>query len=202
VRLATYDGIDVCGERLANEVRALVAANPGLRRLSVISHSMGGLLARYAVGALFNPQEGSICGLAPRHFVAMATPHMGCDAEGLAQVPFIGWSAGIPLIGGPVSLLMRIVSVPVASALLGRTGEQFFLADGGVGGAGGRMQAQPLLVQMTSDVPERGARLRLRRGLGQWGALAVLCWRARVQRGGGGRGAEGAGVGRGRLPLA
>ena len=145
------------GEGRAGGVRAGVAANPGLRNISVIGHSRGGRLAHYAVGALFSPRDGTGCGLAPRHFVTLATPHMGCDAEGLAQVPFIGWSAGIPLVGGPVAQLLQRVSVPVASAFLGRTGAQFFLADA-AGGAGGGAAAQPLLVQMTRDVPERGAR--------------------------------------------
>ncbi len=166
MRLATYDGIDVCGQRLADEVRAVVAANPGLQRISVIGHSMGGLLARYAVGALFSPRDGTVCGLAPRHFVTLATPHMGCDAEGLAQVPFIGWSAAIPLIGGPVAQLLQRASVPVASALLGRTGAQFFLADGGAAAAA------PLLAQMTRDVPERGARPGPR-ALGAWPASSA-----------------------------
>jgi hypothetical protein len=48
-------------------------------------------MARYAVGALFNPDKGYVCGLRPCHFVTMATPHCGCDADGVAQV---GWGGG------------------------------------------------------------------------------------------------------------
>jgi hypothetical protein len=51
---------------------------------------MGGLMARYAVGALFNPEKGYVCGLRPCHFVTMATPHCGCDADGVAQVRVFG----------------------------------------------------------------------------------------------------------------
>lgn len=40
----TFDGIDVCGERLAGEIRAVAAAHPSLRRISLLSHSMGGLI--------------------------------------------------------------------------------------------------------------------------------------------------------------
>ena len=45
-RFATYDGIDACGSRLADEVRGLVAETPSLRRISIVAHSMGGLMAR------------------------------------------------------------------------------------------------------------------------------------------------------------
>jgi hypothetical protein len=47
---------------------------------------MRGLMARYAVGTIFNPDKGYLCGLKPCHFVTMATPHCGCDADGVAQV--------------------------------------------------------------------------------------------------------------------
>jgi hypothetical protein len=157
-RFATYDGIDACGCRLADEVRGLVAAQPSLSRISVVAHSMGGLMARcarrrsqqaagvlaaaaaaagvsmcarqqqecivadimlvsyhhiagctiagcqqpgciaddtrhtlvllcrYAIGQLYNPASRTICGLQPAHFVTLATPHCGCDADGVAQV--------------------------------------------------------------------------------------------------------------------
>lgn len=86
-RFSTYQGIDACGQRLADEVRGVVAAaGPGLTHISIIAHSMGGLMARYAIGALFNPTSSTICGLQPTHFVTMATPHCGCDADGVAQV--------------------------------------------------------------------------------------------------------------------
>lgn len=45
------DGIDVCGQRLVSEIQTIVARNPSLERLTIIGHSMGGLLARYAVGS-------------------------------------------------------------------------------------------------------------------------------------------------------
>ena len=46
----TYQGIDRCGERLAEEVRGYVEKHPALQRISVVGHSMGGLIARYALG--------------------------------------------------------------------------------------------------------------------------------------------------------
>jgi esterase/lipase superfamily enzyme len=86
VRFSTYDGIDTCGTRLAEEIRALVASQQELRRISIIAHSMGGLISRYALGMLFNPASSTICGLTPCHFVTLATPHCGCDADGVSQV--------------------------------------------------------------------------------------------------------------------
>jgi hypothetical protein len=41
---------------------------------------------RYAIGQLYNPASRTICGLQPAHFVTLATPHCGCDADGVAQV--------------------------------------------------------------------------------------------------------------------
>ena len=46
----TYEGIDKCGERLAEEVKGYVEEHPALQRISVVGHSMGGLIARYALG--------------------------------------------------------------------------------------------------------------------------------------------------------
>lgn len=43
-RQKTFDGIDTCGERLAEEIRAVAAQHPRLRRISILAHSMGGLI--------------------------------------------------------------------------------------------------------------------------------------------------------------
>lgn len=43
-RQKTFDGIDTCGERLAEEIREVAAQHPRLRRISILSHSMGGLI--------------------------------------------------------------------------------------------------------------------------------------------------------------
>lgn len=62
---------------------------------------MGGLLVRYAVGVLYDPQARTVAGLTPCHFITMATPHAGCDADGLSQV---GWCGAVvrvdELVGG------------------------------------------------------------------------------------------------------
>ncbi|KAF8063649.1 IPK2 [Scenedesmus sp. PABB004] len=159
-RFATYDGIDVCGARLADEVRGVVAAHPSLTRLSIVAHSMGGLIARHALGALYNPGLGTVCGLAPAHFVSIASPHLGCDADGVAQVPFVGWTGGLPLLGGPLYRLLADIAGPTASLIFRATGRQFFMLDGTTtttrGGADAGTARLPLLLQLTMDCPDRG----------------------------------------------
>ncbi|URD74308.1 Putative serine esterase (DUF676) [Musa troglodytarum] len=49
----TFDGVDVMGERLADEVISIVANNPGLQKISFVGHSLGGLIARYAITLLY-----------------------------------------------------------------------------------------------------------------------------------------------------
>lgn len=53
---------------------------------STLLHGARSPACRYAIGLLFNPQSSTIAGLVPGHFVTLATPHCGCDAEGVAQV--------------------------------------------------------------------------------------------------------------------
>ncbi|KAL6763416.1 putative serine esterase-domain-containing protein [Haematococcus lacustris] len=149
-RTDTFDGIDVCGRRLAEEIQGVVKAHPSLQRLSVVGHSMGGLLLRYALGVSFNPDKQTVAGLEPCHFITLATPHLGCDAEGVSQVPFIGWIGALQ----PLQTLLSAVSIPTAAALFKRTGRQFFMADEDTGQLPGDA-GLPLLARMTRDVPQR-----------------------------------------------
>jgi len=61
------------------EVDELKKAHPNLRRISFIGHSMGGLICRHAAGLMFDADAGTMAGLAPGHFITMATPHLGCE---------------------------------------------------------------------------------------------------------------------------
>ncbi len=118
----TFQGIDACAQRLVDEIAHIVVQNPSLRCISFIGHSMGGLLARCAIGRAYNQSTGCVAGLQPRHYVSMATPHLGCDVEGPAQVPLIGWMAAA-LPGGlasPMQSLVGSVAAPVTSLLLSR----------------------------------------------------------------------------------
>lgn len=82
---------------------SVVKCRPGLQKISIIGHSLGGLVARYAIARLYgrdiNGQiplrkvgswhgeigdlckletcKGKIVGLEPMNFVTSATPHLG-----------------------------------------------------------------------------------------------------------------------------
>ncbi|KAH7537791.1 hypothetical protein FEM48_Zijuj03G0130700 [Ziziphus jujuba var. spinosa] len=51
----TLDGVDVMGERLAGEVLEVIQRKPNLKKISFVAHSVGGLVARYAIGKLYRP---------------------------------------------------------------------------------------------------------------------------------------------------
>ncbi len=84
----------------------------------MVGHSMGGLIARHAVGVLFDPRAGTVAGLAPAHFVTIATPHLGCEGRpGPAQVRPGGsapGSLGTLALQLPVSV---VVDVPADLAV-------------------------------------------------------------------------------------
>lgn len=85
--MQTFDGIDVCGQRLAAEIKAIVEATPSLMYISMLGHSMGGLMLRYAAGQLYDPDTGLMAKrLEPVHFITMATPHPRCDVQGESMV--------------------------------------------------------------------------------------------------------------------
>lgn len=61
-----------------------------LKRISFLAHSLGGLIARYAVGVLYtridDKAAGQIAGLEAISFITLATPHLG--VRGNKQVLF------------------------------------------------------------------------------------------------------------------
>jgi len=82
------------------KVTAVVESRPELRKISFVAHSLGGLIARYAIALLYeretqkDPHEecekqvidyhsiqhssgGKIAGLEPINFITFATPHLG-----------------------------------------------------------------------------------------------------------------------------
>nr|GMD02179.1 putative lipase YOR059C [Ipomoea batatas] len=146
--ILTLDGVDVMGERLAEEVLELIKEKPGLRKISFIAHSVGGLVARYTIGRLYRstrrqnteelstdtPEEGSkgtIAGLEPMNFITVATPHLG--SRGNKQVPFLfGVTAFEKVAGHVIHLIFR------------RTGRHLFLRDDDEG-------KPPLLRRMAED---------------------------------------------------
>ncbi|XP_065871825.1 lipid droplet phospholipase 1 [Euphorbia lathyris] len=144
----TLDGVDVMGERLAEEVLEVIQGKPNLRKISFVAHSVGGLVARYAIGRLYRaPQKenvldstantceedlrASIAGLEPVNFITVATPHLG--SRGNKQVPFLfGLTA------------MEKAAALVIHWIFKRTGRHLFLTDDDQG-------KPPLLKRMIED---------------------------------------------------
>ncbi|KAK8957025.1 hypothetical protein KSP39_PZI001208 [Platanthera zijinensis] len=143
----TLDGVDVMGERLADEVVDFISKRPGLKKISFIAHSVGGLVARYTIGRLYMPvaefQENladgdhsvnakeTIVGLKAMNFVTVATPHLG--SRGNKQVPFL---FGFTAIEKVASLVIHLI--------FRRTGRHLFLTDNDDG-------KPPLLLRMVED---------------------------------------------------
>ncbi|KAL6525449.1 hypothetical protein OROHE_015756 [Orobanche hederae] len=143
----TFDGVDKMGERLAEEVIDVIKHWRGVRKISFVAHSLGGLVARYAIGRLYklSPRTGStglpgycsnldqVCeanigGLEPMNFITFATPHLG--SGGHKQLPLL---CGLPLLEK---------SAPqTAHWIAGRSGKHLFLTDSD----GGK---PPLLLRM------------------------------------------------------
>lgn len=86
------------------QVTEVIKDKPNLRKISFVAHSIGGLVARYAIGQLFRPSRrkslgdsegqipdienssGTICGLEAMNFITIATPHLG--SRGNRQVSY------------------------------------------------------------------------------------------------------------------
>jgi hypothetical protein len=106
--LQTQLGIDLGGKRLADEVRQIVRQTKGLKRISFLAHSLGGLFSRYAIADLYRLNDKSqgevdisngshfqgysnarsihckakLAGLEPVNFITIATPHLGLQGSG------------------------------------------------------------------------------------------------------------------------
>ncbi|XP_010939322.1 putative lipase ROG1 [Elaeis guineensis] len=152
----TFHGVDVMGERLAEEVISVVENRPELEKISFVGHSLGGLIARYAIGILYEkdvsrkpPEEnedsktctsgtqhveeklkGKIAGLEPMNFITFATPHLGSRLH-----------KQIPVLCGSYALEKMAYRI---SWIIGRTGKHLFLKDKDEG-------KPPLLLQMVND---------------------------------------------------
>ncbi|CAG8769479.1 2325_t:CDS:2 [Gigaspora margarita] len=108
----TYDGIDICGERLVKEINEEVKYinDKNLYKVSKVSfvgYSLGGLIARYAIGVLYN--QGFFNEIKPMFFTTIATPHLGTRRdENKFLVKIVNW---------------------VSSNLISKTGEQLNYMD-------------------------------------------------------------------------
>lgn len=83
----TYDGIELCGERVTHEIeeelQQLESQGKKVTKLSVVGYSLGGLIARYAIGLLYSRRWFDK--LQPLNFTTFATPHLG------TRTPLVGW---------------------------------------------------------------------------------------------------------------
>ena len=75
--LQTLHGIDACAERLATELKQYVAEHPGLQHLTVIGHSMGGLIARTLIGKRYIAWRRSAKPCRHQHMMALLTCRKG-----------------------------------------------------------------------------------------------------------------------------
>ncbi|KAJ4706537.1 alpha/beta-Hydrolases superfamily protein [Melia azedarach] len=129
----SLDGVDVMGERLAEEVLEVIQRKPNLHKISFIAHSVGGLVARYGIGRLYRPprienledssadkqeenSKATIGGLEAMNFITVATPHLG--SRGNKQVPFL---FGVPAFEKAASCVIHLI--------FRRTGRHLFLTD-------------------------------------------------------------------------
>ncbi|KAG9440022.1 hypothetical protein H6P81_020187 [Aristolochia fimbriata] len=136
----TFDGVDVMGKRLAEEITSVIRGRPELQKISFVSHSLGGLIARYAIALLYSfefrsqkvaeKSKETIGGLEPINFITFATPHAG--SRGHRQIPM---AAGI--------LFLEKLAFH-SSWICRRTGEHLFFRDSSKG-------LPPLLLQMVYD---------------------------------------------------
>lgn len=84
----TYDGIELGGERLCREIEEqlddIKSRGGNIKKLSIAGYSLGGLVARYAVGLLYS--KGVLDQLECQNFTAFASPFLG------VRSPLRGWA--------------------------------------------------------------------------------------------------------------
>ncbi|KAH6683181.1 putative serine esterase-domain-containing protein [Halenospora varia] len=83
----TYDGIELGGERVCQEIEEeiekLAKKGQEIKKLSLVGYSLGGLVIRYAAGLL--DSKGFFEKIQPVNFHTFASPHLG------VRTPLRGW---------------------------------------------------------------------------------------------------------------
>jgi hypothetical protein len=80
----TYDGIELGAERVTQEIESFLEQElegKQVKKLSVVGYSLGGLVARYAIGLLYS--RGWFSKIEPINFTTFATPHLGVRTPGV-----------------------------------------------------------------------------------------------------------------------
>lgn len=84
----------------------MIKRKPGLKKISFVAHSVGGVVARYAIGKLYRPprmenvkkfsadaseegSKGTIAGLEPINFITVASPHLGSRGNKQVSICFL-----------------------------------------------------------------------------------------------------------------
>lgn len=77
--IMTRDGIEICGNRLVEFIENIIITaslnDKSYNSISFITHSFGGLVARYAIGILY--EKKIFEHIYPLMYVSIATPHLG-----------------------------------------------------------------------------------------------------------------------------
>ncbi|KAJ3178016.1 hypothetical protein HDU87_003793 [Geranomyces variabilis] len=103
----TYDGVDVCGARLADAVVARLEdpALPKVDKVSFIGYSLGGLVTRYAIGIL--EARGLFAECTPANYISVATPHAGAARPPLSLAERV-YNGGMSLVISTTGKHMQI----------------------------------------------------------------------------------------------
>ncbi|KAG0468423.1 hypothetical protein HPP92_017751 [Vanilla planifolia] len=177
--ILTFDGVDLMGERTTKKkgnmlvdhkkVISVVNKSVGVQKISFVAHSLGGLIARYAIGRLYEPsisrdsssptvncskdenRLGKIAGLEALNFITFASPHLG--SRGPKQVGCYYPKIMLPICNVYTKLcFLFLCGLPflerrasaAAHLIVGRTGKHLFLTDNDDG-------RPPLLLRMVDD---------------------------------------------------
>jgi len=106
----TYDGVDVNGKRICDEILTKtdqLQATGKVVKLSIIGYSLGGLISRYAIGILYT--RGYFDTVTPVNFITFCSPHVGVPHPKASKAMF--------------------VYNRIAPKFLALTGDQIFLCD-------------------------------------------------------------------------
>eukprot|EP00771_Trimastix_marina_P002141 gnl/Trimastix_PCT/3255.p1 GENE.gnl/Trimastix_PCT/3255~~gnl/Trimastix_PCT/3255.p1 ORF type:complete len:310 (+),score=14.75 gnl/Trimastix_PCT/3255:60-989(+) len=88
----TFQGIEICGQRIADEILMMERDSSKLEAnfsFSIVGHSLGGLFVRYALGVLH--RQGFFERHPARTFLTFATPHIGVHSSGA----LVAWGARV-----------------------------------------------------------------------------------------------------------
>ena len=133
----TYDGIDVCGFRVAQEIADQIgcfensSSKGRITKFSIVGYSLGGLISRYAIGLLYQKQFFKKREIQLLNFVTFCTPHVGVLAPGR-------------------NMAVRLFNSTVPW-LLGNTGKQMFLKDKVTVGVDPSNNGMPLIHLMSLE---------------------------------------------------